>query len=169
MAVHLAKLKKKKDEGATLTEMELAILKANSRPMEITTWPKYFRSMTSLFFKEEYLDKPDALKEFLLKNREYMYSEPNAQYSLKIDEDAKALGISNRDIKLLYKAVDFLQKGEQTVMAQRILERYTKEKFETAGEWKQWLDTNKNRLFFSDSGGYIWFVNTAKKENLAKY
>ena len=149
--------------------MESAILKANSRPMEITTWPKYFRSMTSLFFKEEYLDKPDALKEFLLKNREYMYSEPNAQYSLKIDEDAKALGISNRDIKLLYKAVDLLQKGEQAVMAKRILGRYTKEKFETASEWKQWLDSNKNRLFFSDSGGYVWFINTAKKENLAKY
>ena len=169
MAAHLAKLKKKKEEGATLTEMESAILKANSRPVETTTWPKYFRSMTSLFFKEEYVDNPDALRDFLLKNREYMYSEPGAQYSLKIDEDAKALGISNRDIKLLYKAVDFLQKGEQTVMAQRILERYTKEKFETAGEWKQWLDTNKNRLFFSDSGGYVWFINTAKKENLAKY
>ena len=98
-----------------------------------------------------------------------MYSEPGAQYSLKIDEDAKALGISNRDIKLLYKAVDLLQKGEQAVMAKRILGRYTKEKFETASEWKQWLDTNKNRLFFSDSGGYVWFINTAKKENLAKY
>ena len=100
--------------------------------------------------------------------REYLYAELNA-YSLKIDEDAKALGISNRDINLLYKAVELLQKGENVEMARRILSRYTKEKFETAGEWKQWLDTNRNSLFFSDSGGYVWLVNTSKKGNLAKY
>ena len=168
MAAHLARLQKKKDEGANLSEMESAILKANSRPMETSTWPKYFRMMASSFFKEEYIENPDGLKAFLLNNREYLYAELNA-YSLKIDEDAKALGISNRDINLLYKAVELLQKGENVEMARRILSRYTKEKFETAGEWKQWLDTNRNSLFFSDSGGYVWLVNTSKKGNLAKY
>lgn len=89
-----------------------------------------------------------------------MYWDPAAQYSLKIDEDAQALGMSNRDIKLLYKAVDLMQKGEQVEMANRILSRYTREKFSTANEWKQWLDTNRKKLFFTDSGGYVWLVNT---------
>lgn len=138
--------------------------------MEPSTWPKYFRSMTSMFFKEEYVENPDALKAFLVQNREYMYSDISAQYSLKIDEDAKALGISNRDIKLLYKAVEMLHKGEQAEMAKRILNRYSKEKFETAGEWKQWLDSNKKKLFFTDSGGYVWLVNNlVKTGNLAKH
>ena len=146
--------------------MESAILKANSAPREVSTWAKYFRSMTSTFYKEEYAANPDALKAFLQENREYMYTD--GQYSLKIDEDAKALGISNRDIRLLYKAVNLLAKGDKLEMGKRILERYTKEKFVTAREWKQWLDTNKKNLFFTDSGGYVWMINTTKSGNLAK-
>ena len=166
MAAHVAGLQKKKDEGTTLSEMESAILKANSAPREVSTWAKYFRSMTSTFYKEEYAANPDALKVFLQENREYMYTD--GQYSLKIDEDAKALGISNRDIRLLYKAVNLLAKGDKLEMGKRILERYTKEKFVTAREWKQWLDTNKKNLFFTDSGGYVWMINTTKSGNLAK-
>lgn len=168
MALHIATLQKKKDDGGAMSEMELAILKNNTTPVEPSTWPKYFRMMASSFFKEEYVENPDALKAFLQNNREYMHTD--GQYAIKIDEDAKELGISNRDIKLLYKAVEILQKGEQAEMAKRILSRYTKEKFETANEWKQWLDTNKKKLFFTDSGGYIWLVNnTTKAEGLAKY
>src|SRR5690606_11853834 len=74
MAAHLAGLQKKKDEGAELSEMESAILKNNSRPTETSTWPKYFKNMTSRFFKEEYVENPDALKKFLLENREYMHT-----------------------------------------------------------------------------------------------
>jgi hypothetical protein len=166
MAAFLAGLQKKKDEGATLSEMEATILKNNSRPIEILTWPQYFKNVSSRFFKEEYVENPDALKQFLQENREYMYTD--GQYSIKIDEDAKALGISNRDLKLLYKAVELLQKREQAELGKRILSRYTKEKFENANQWTQWLDTNKNKLFFTDSGGYVWLINTIKTGNLAK-
>ena len=48
-------------------------------------------------------------------------------------------------------------------MAKRILERYTKEKFATASEWKEWLDSNNARLFFTDAGGYVWLVNRGVK------
>lgn len=159
IAEAIAKVKKKKEEGAVLSENEAAFLNANTRTSEPSTWAKYIRTMASQFFKEEYVENPNALKEFLEANREYMYWDPAAQYSLKIDEDVKALGISNRDIKLLFKAVELLEKGEQVEMANRILSRYTHEKLATADEWKQWLEKNKKQLFFTDAGGYMWEVN----------
>jgi rRNA maturation endonuclease Nob1 len=159
MADAIAKVKKKKEDGITLSESESAFLNAKASIKESTTWAKYFRMMTSQFFKDEYVENPGALKEFLVKNREYMYCDPAAQYSLKIDEDAQVVSISNRDIKLLYKAVELMQKGEQVEMANRILSRYTREKFSTANEWKQWLDANRKKLFFTDAGGYVWLVN----------
>jgi len=42
--------------------------------------------------------------------------------------------------------------------AERILERYVPEKFETAAEWKEWLAKNRERLYFTDTGGYVWRV-----------
>ncbi|MGV3528079.1 MAG: hypothetical protein ACO1OO_04220 [Flavisolibacter sp.] len=161
IALHVSKLQKKKDEGAELSELEGAILKNNSRPAAVTTWPNYFRSVTSRFFKDEYVENPAALEQFLRENREYMHSD--GQYFLEIDEDAKSLGISNRDINLLYKAVALLNKGAQAEKAKRILGRYTQEKFATADEWKQWLDSYKAKLFFTDAGGYLWLVNGGVK------
>lgn len=75
-----------------------------------------------------------------------------------VDEDAKAVGPSNRRVEMLERCVTKLEKHEQPELAVRLLLRYTQEKFATVGQWRAWLDTNRRWLFFSDAGGYKFFV-----------
>jgi hypothetical protein len=91
-------------------------------------------------------------------NYEYFY--PSDAYNLQLDEDAKKTGISNRKVALLEKCVQMLEKGQDTAMARRILLRYTMEKFQTAAEWRSWLDKNKAKLYFTEAGGFKFMVDT---------
>jgi hypothetical protein len=59
--------------------------------------------------------------------------------------------------------VSKLEKKEQPDLALRLLKRYTQEKFETASQWRAWLDANRSRLFFSDVGGYKFFLARTEK------
>jgi len=91
-------------------------------------------------------------------NYEYYY--PSDGYSLQLDQDAQRLGISNRKVEILEKCVGLLEKGRDTAMAMRVLRRYTMEVFASPGEWRDWLTQNKNRLFYTESGGFKFMVNT---------
>jgi len=75
-----------------------------------------------------------------------------------VDEDVKQLGLSNRKIELLERCVSMLEKGERPELALRVLKRYTNETFGEAGPWRTWLDKNRERLFFTDVGGYKFLV-----------
>ncbi len=75
-------------------------------------------------------------------------------YHFEFDRDVQELGIANNDPKLLDVCVEKLLKKQDVTRAQRILERYTTQKFEHPKDWKKWLDKNRDRLFFSDTGGY---------------
>ena len=78
--------------------------------------------------------------------------------SFLVDEDAKKLGIPTGDPRMLEACVKILEKGGDEAMARRLLTRYTGEKFETAREWRQWLDTYRDRLFFTERSGFRFFV-----------
>ncbi|UOE51028.1 hypothetical protein MTO98_08060 [Mucilaginibacter sp. SMC90] len=106
-----------------------------------------------------------AYHKYYLANLEYFY--PLDAYSLQVDEDAKKLGISNRKVELLEKCIKMLEKGEETVLAQRVLERYTSEKFLSAKEWRDWFIKNKANLYYTESGGFKFMVNTYKTETAA--
>ena len=56
-----------------------------------------------------------------------------------------------------------LERKDQPELATRLLERYTQEEFDTAQRWRDWLEGNRNRLFFSDVGGFKFFVGPAKR------
>jgi len=62
-------------------------------------------------------------------------------------------------VRLLDKCVALLSKGEDAARATRLLHRYTNEQFTTPSEWKAWLDENRSNLFFSDVGGFKFFLN----------
>ncbi len=51
-----------------------------------------------------------------------------------------------------------LERNDQPELATRLLKRYTQEEFDTAQRWRDWLETNRNRLFFSDVGGFKFFA-----------
>jgi hypothetical protein len=74
---------------------------------------------------------------------------------IAVDEDAKTLGIANRDLALLDRCVEMLAKGDRPEAAARILERYTDQKHgKDAAAWRKWLDASRSRLFFTDTGGF---------------
>jgi hypothetical protein len=106
-----------------------------------------------------------AYHKYYLANLEYFY--PLDAYSLQVDEDAKKLGISNRKVELLEKCIKMLEKGEEPALAQRVLERYSTEKFASAKEWRDWLTKNKADLYYTESGGFKFMVNTYKTETAA--
>ena len=83
------------------------------------------------------------------------------EYQFAIDEDVKSLGLSNRKIELLDRCISLLEDNDRSKLALRILERYTNEKFDTASQWRSWLTSVRDRLFFSDVGGYKFFVADA--------
>lgn len=94
------------------------------------------------------------------KNRPYFYSKPQMR-GLVIDQEARALGIANNDLRLLDKAVELLAAGgDDAAVGKTILERYTLCRFATPQEWKAWLDANRDRMFFTESGGWLWLVDT---------
>jgi hypothetical protein len=90
-------------------------------------------------------------------NLEYLYPVPPRNL-LAVDEDVKSLGVSNRKIELLERCISLLEKGEKMELARRILQRYTNELFVDTKEWRDWLEKNRQRLFFSDFGGYKFYV-----------
>ena len=94
-------------------------------------------------------------------NYEYFY--PSGVYTLQLDRDAQKLGISNRKVALLDKCVGLLEANKEVEMAQRLLERYTTQKFNKAAEWRNWLNLNRNNLFYTESGGFKFMVNTYGK------
>jgi len=80
-------------------------------------------------------------------------------YDIVLDKDLQKLGVANNDIKLLETCVKMLERAEQAALAQKLLERYTTQKFTTAKQWEKWLKKNKGNLFFTERGGYKWMVN----------
>ncbi|MCK0131243.1 hypothetical protein MWU59_06955 [Flavobacteriaceae bacterium F08102] len=160
-AKRVAALKARKAKGEKLTKTEEMIMKAQSRPMEIPDWATYVKNTSGKFFNLEYVDNVDALKTYLLENRKYMYSEPDGFWELKIDEDVKKLGIGNDDIRILDTCVSLLKKGNQKDLANRILKRYTGLEMSPSA-WEKWLNTNRNKLFFTESGQYKWLIDTTK-------
>jgi hypothetical protein len=92
-------------------------------------------------------------------NYEYYY--PLDGYDLQLDTDAQKLGISNRKVSILEKCISLLEEQKDTVLARRVLERYTVEHFPAAAAWREWLTKNKSRLFYTEAGGFKFMVNTA--------
>lgn len=80
------------------------------------------------------------------------------EFQFVVDEDVKSLGVSNRKIELLERCVSLLEAHDRPELALRILKRYTQETFESASPWREWLRMHRDRLFFSDVGGYKFFV-----------
>lgn len=97
---------------------------------------------------------------FYDKNTPYMYP-VDGGYSLDVDEEVRSLGIANNDIALLDKCISLLEEGgKEAALGRTVLERYTLCRFATPQEWRAWYEANKDRMFFTESGGWLWLVDT---------
>lgn len=109
----------------------------------------------------EIKDDEAAIRRYFAERLPFMHNV--GRYQLGVDEELRDFGVGNADIALLDRAVAALQSGERAELARKLLERYTDERFETAGEWAAWLGANRERLFFTEVGGYKWLVDTTAR------
>ncbi|MCT4603722.1 MAG: hypothetical protein N4A59_12605 [Marinifilum sp.] len=117
---------------------------------------------------EEHMDNWNAYLKYYEDNLGYLgLSEPKEKYGstyqdVVIDKDLQKIGIANNDLQLLEKCISMFESNEQTELAQKLLKKYTTKSFATAKEWRKWFKKNKEKLFFTETGGYKWMVNILK-------
>jgi hypothetical protein len=110
-------------------------------------------------FPEELWDKyhadPEGLTAHYKANLELVYRDK----VYRIDDELKALGIdSNRKVDTLRRLIDLLDDTQRAATAGQMLARYTDRSFKTPPQWRQWFEENKDRIFFTDVGGYKFQV-----------
>lgn len=71
----------------------------------------------------------------------------------------RTLGIANNDKHLLDSCITMLEKGVEPELATRVLHRYTLCRFAAPAEWRDWYDTYRDKLFFTEAGGWLWLVD----------
>jgi hypothetical protein len=150
------KLKERLAKGEKLSTGEMMLLSMR-RPTTTVTFEDYVKRYQRDFFDIFGTDS-DAYIKFYDENRNYFYS--YGSYHFEIDEDVKSLGIPNNDLRLLDVAINLWETGKDAEKARRILTRYTLVDFATPDEWRAWYEANKARLFFTESGGWLFLVNS---------
>ena len=101
-----------------------------------------------------------AYADYYAKNYGWFWC-PDEGYDLVIDDEVRYLGIANNDVKLLDKCIAMLENDDpEKDIAETILKRYTLCRFATPAEWRSWFNTYRDKLFFTESGGFKWLVNT---------
>jgi hypothetical protein len=159
-AERLRKLQEKKAKGEKLTDAEDRELKNETIAPQTKDMSAWLSSTQGNLFSR-FGTNLNAYKNYYDENLPYFYSNKNG--ALTIDEDLKSLKIKKGDIKLLDVAIKMWESGQDVEKAKRILDRYTLATFETPEEWRDWYNKNKTRLFFTESGGYYYLINTQEK------
>lgn len=104
---------------------------------------------------EKYGSDPDGLVQYYRENLEFVYRDK----VFRIDRELKSLGIeSNHSLDTLERLIGLLEDDTHADTARHLLARYTNWSFQNADGWKRWFVNNRDRIFFSDVGGYKFFV-----------
>ena len=83
----------------------------------------------------------------------------NGWYTVEVDTELQRFGTGSADSTFLTKAIDALS-GPEDLAAEKLLERYTDQSFETQDEWRAWMSETEGYRFFSEVAGYKWLVDT---------
>lgn len=101
-------------------------------------------------------DDPDGLMGYYRDHIELIY---RGDKIWLIDKQLRGLGIgSNRKVSTLEKLIALLGEEKHAQAAKRLLKRYTTQSFATQEQWEGWLKENRDRIYFSDVGGYKFRV-----------
>ncbi len=156
------KAQEKKAKGEELDNMEKTYLNFESNTKPEPTFSEYVKERVPQLY-HIFGDDAAEYSHYYDKNRPYFYGGGSMDYGLDIDEDVRSLGIANNDKRLLDKAITMLEKGDDTALATRVLQRYTLCRFTSPAQWRNWFETYKEKLFFTESGGWLWLINTTDK------
>ncbi len=115
----------------------------------------FFSGTFSSDLMKKYEGDADGLVQYYKNDFEFIYRDK----VFRIDSELKSLGMdSNRSLDTLERLIGLLQDETHADTARRLLARYTNQSFEIAGDWKQWFESHRDRIFFSDVGGYKFLV-----------
>jgi hypothetical protein len=104
---------------------------------------------------EKYHSDPNGLVAYYREDLELVYWDK----VFCVDNELKSLGIaSNRQVSSLQRLVVLLSDESHASTAGKLLKRYTNVSFETPEQWRQWLEASRDRIFFTDVGGYKFLV-----------
>jgi len=121
--------------------------------------------MSSELYKELKEKSRAELADWFRENRPWIRA--GEKGTLVLDEEARSFGEGAADPAFLQKAIRALSDtGDPGHLARRLLERYAPEGPGENGsrdEWNAWHRENRPYLFFSDSGGYRWYVDPLAK------
>lgn len=150
------KAKEKQAKGEKLTEREQAFL--NMPPLQVRSREEYMQMYLSAYYPMFGTDEQAYVKYFD-ENRGWFYPDESGS-QLRLDEDVKSLDIPNNDLRLLDTAIKMLEGNKEPEKAKRILARYTLMDFPKAAEWRYWFEKNKAKMFFSESGGWVFLIDS---------
>lgn len=159
MLAEKTKAEKKQHAGQELTAEEKRYLSYKAKPK--ASFEDFLKKYQDDLFDQFGTDSK-AYARYYDDNLDFFYSE-DASYKITIDEDVKSLGIPNTDQRLLDRCITMLEKGIEVEKAKRILERYTLPRFASAKEWRDWYEKNKAKIFFTQTGGFYFMVDTQDK------
>ncbi len=104
---------------------------------------------------EKYGTDPDGLVQYYRENLEFIYRDRK----FLIDSELKSLGFnSNREISTLERLISLLKDEKNSETARSLLARYTDQSFREPEKWQSWFEQNKERIYFTDVGGYKFLV-----------
>lgn len=92
---------------------------------------------------------------------------PNAGNFLEIDTEAKSLGVPFDAPDFLPKTIAALRDEKTKSTASVLLTRYVFQPFGTntsADKWEKWWQENSPYLFYSELGGYRWYIDPLAKK-----
>lgn len=148
----------KRKAGEELSSIEQIYLNNETQKPQELTYAEYMKERFPLLY-HVFGDDAAEYQRYFDKNRAWLRPVGEG-YDLDIDEDVRTLGIANNDKHLLDSCITMLEKGVEPELATRVLHRYTLCRFAAPAEWRDWYDTYQDKLFFTESGGWLWLVDT---------
>lgn len=118
---------------------------------------EYLRNSLPAEVVDEHGFDVEALNAWYAANEEFLVCDE--QRKIVVDEELRGLALSNRSLATLDALAARLSADPQDELALSIARRYVgEEEASDAATFTIWLAENRARLFFSDTGGYRWFV-----------
>ena len=146
-----------KAAGGKISKTEEMYIMISENPEPILSYNDYLKQRAGDLY-EKFGEDADAYVKYYTENRPYFYGSFN-DYDVELDEDAKSLSIANNDKRILEKAISMWESNQDVEKAKRILYRYTLLRYDNAKQWRQWYNKYQSKLFFTESGGWLWLVN----------
>jgi hypothetical protein len=116
---------------------------------------RFFSGAFGPDLKKKYDGDPDGLVKYYKDDFELIYRDR----TYVVDSELKSLGInSNREIATLERLISLLKDEKNAETARSLLARYTNQSFREPETWQSWFEQNKERIYFTDVGGYKFLV-----------